>query len=147
MKSVLIIFVLFFTSLSNIGNTKYKVVIINEQINDNSLLSYIKKIGIAHPKIVLTQAKLESANFKSKLFKSNNNIFGMKYPERRKTTAIGVNRNHSVYSSWKEAVIDYKIWQDTYAKKYIKSKKQYLKYLSLYAEDKNYVNKIEKNLL
>lgn len=132
--------------VSQIKNNKYKYKPLPDVITEEKLLSYIKELKIAHPKIVITQAKLESANFKSGIFKSNKNIFGMKFPEKRPTTAIGINKNHSVYSSWRKSVEDYKIWQDKYAKKY-KTTKQYLKYLSLYAEDKNYVNKIERNLL
>jgi uncharacterized FlgJ-related protein len=132
--------------VSQIKNNKYKYKPLPDIITEEKLLSYIKQLNIAHTKIVLTQAKLESGNFKSSIFKSNNNIFGMRYPERRQTTAIGINKNHSVYSSWRKSVEDYKIWQDTYAKKY-KTKRQYLKYLASYAEDKQYINKIEKNLM
>jgi uncharacterized FlgJ-related protein len=132
--------------VSQIKNNKYKYKQLPDIITEEKLLSYIKQLKIAHPKIVITQAKLESGNFKSSIFKSNRNIFGMRFPEKRKTTAIGVNKNHSVYSSWRKSVEDYKIWQDTYAKKY-KTKRQYLKYLALYAEDKNYVSKIQKNLM
>jgi flagellum-specific peptidoglycan hydrolase FlgJ len=146
MKIITLTLLISLFCVSQIKSTKYKHKHPPDIITEEKLLSYIKELKIAHPKIVLTQAKLESGNFKSNIFKSNKNIFGMKYPERRVTTAIGIHKNHSVYSSWRSSVDDYKIWQDKYAKKY-KTKKQYLKYLALYAEDKNYVSKIQKNLL
>lgn len=117
-----------------------------QPFTEKDVYDYIVKVGISHPKIVFTQAKLESGNFKSNIFKQNKNMFGMKLPERRQTTAVGVKNNHSVYTSWRSSIEDYKIWQDTYASKY-KTKSQYLKYLASYAEDKEYINKIEKNLL
>lgn len=144
-KTIIILFISLFC-IGQIKNNKHKYKQLPDIITEEKLLSYIRELNIAHPKIVLTQAKLESGNFKSSIFKSNRNIFGMRFPEKRNTTAIGVNKNHSVYSSWRKSVEDYKIWQDTYAKKY-KTKRQYLKYLSSYAEDKQYINKIEKNLM
>lgn len=45
-------------------------------------------------KIIVAVGKHESANFKSKLFLTNKNVFGMTYPPKRKTTAIG----YSVFS-------------------------------------------------
>lgn len=145
-KIKLTIITILIFAVVKIGSTNYKANIIKDTITESKLLSLIKELNIAHPKIVITQAKLESANFKSKLFKHNNNLFGMKYPKIRKTTAIGVNRNHAVYLNWRESVIDYKIWQDKYASKY-KSKNEYLRYLKRYAQDVNYVEKIKKNLL
>jgi hypothetical protein len=40
-------------------------------------------------KIIVAVGKHESANFKSKLFLQNKNVFGMTYPPKRKTTATG----------------------------------------------------------
>lgn len=40
-------------------------------------------------RIIVAIGKHESANFKSKLFLENKNVFGMTYPPQRKTTAVG----------------------------------------------------------
>ena len=73
----------------------------------------INKQGIKYPDIVMAQAKIESGHFTSAIFKENNNLFGMKLPAQRKTTAIGKNRGHAKYETWQDSVKDYKIWQDT----------------------------------
>jgi hypothetical protein len=77
-------------------------------------------------------------------FKENNNLFGMKMPEYRKTTAIGINRGHAVYSSWRESVIDYALWQGKRAR--YSTKNQYLRRLKSYAADPNYITKIKKRI-
>ena len=61
---------------------------------------------IEHPYIVYAQAMIESNNFQSKIYRENNNMFGMKMPERRATLAIGINKGHAVYRNWRECVID-----------------------------------------
>lgn len=101
-------------------------------------------LEIEHPEIVFIQAKIESGNFKSNIFREGNNLFGMKVAERRITTAIGKLRGHAAYLSWKDSVLDYKFMQDKYAKG--KSRKEYLAFLRNYAEDPNYITKIKRNL-
>jgi len=101
-------------------------------------------LEIQHPQIVFIQAEIESGHFSSPIFRENNNLFGMKMAERRKTVAIGVNRGHAKYSSWQASVLDYKLMQKRYA--HNKSRNQYFVYLKHYAEDANYVNKIKRRL-
>jgi len=76
----------------------------------------IIKQGIKHPDIVMAQARLETGNFTSGICKRNNNLFGMKLPKQRRTTAIGESKGHARYNNWKKSVEDYKIWQDTFYK-------------------------------
>jgi uncharacterized FlgJ-related protein len=101
-------------------------------------------LEIQHPDIVFIQAQIESANFTSNIFRENNNLFGMKMAEKRKTMAVGINRGHAKYSSWQNSVLDYKLMQKKYA--HNKTRDQYFVYLKKYAEDPNYVNKIKKRL-
>ena len=102
------------------------------------------RLKIAHPDIVMAQAIIESGNFKSNIFKENNNLFGMKMPEYRKTTAIGINRGHAVYRNWRESVIDYALWQGKRAR--YQTTSQYLRRLRSYAADPNYITKIKKRI-
>ena len=112
--------------------------------SEQNFRSYLLEINVMHPDVILAQAKIETGNFQSAIFRENKNLFGMKKAKKRKTTAIGENRGHAVYENWKQSVKDLKIWQDKYASKY-KSKKQYLNYLKeVYAEDENYINLINK---
>lgn len=74
----------------------------------------INKLGIKHPDIVFTQAKLESGHFKSNKFQEFNSLFGMKKPMSRPNV---VNKeksipNHAYYDTWQDSVKDYKLWQD-----------------------------------
>lgn len=110
----------------------------------SSALKLIEDLGIAYPEIVLAQAKLETGNFTSKIFRENNNLFGMKLARQRETTAIGEQYNHAKYISWVQSIVDYKLWQDKFIHK-TKTRRAYLKYLSEnYAQDKKYINKLKQ---
>jgi uncharacterized FlgJ-related protein len=109
-----------------------------------NMLKVMNEIGIVYPDIVMAQAKIETGHFTSKVFKENHNLFGMKLPRQRSTTAIGEQYNHAEYTSWRQSVIDYKLWQDRVLIK-VKSKRAYLKYLHKhYATNKQYVTLIKK---
>lgn len=61
---------------------------------------------------IVSQAAHETANFTSQIFRENNNPFGMKLPEQRRTYATGENRGHAVFASIADAVRDYWLyWQ------------------------------------
>lgn len=105
-------------------------------------LIYILKIE--HPDIVFIQAQIESAHFKSNIFRENNNLFGMKVAKKRPTSAIGINRGHASYTKWQHSVIDYKLMQKRYA--HNKSRNQYFVYLKHYAADPKYILKIKERL-
>ena len=109
-----------------------------------NMMRLMYSLKIAHPDIVMAQAIIESGNFKSNIFKENNNLFGMKMPEYRKTTAIGINRGHAVYRNWRESVIDYALWQGKRAR--YSTTNQYLRRLRSYATDPNYINKIKQRI-
>lgn len=108
------------------------------------LKKFIKSCGIMHPEIVYAQAKIESGNFKSHIFREGNNLFGMKLATSRPTTAIGEISGHALYQNWMQSVIDYALYQSAYLRK-LKSKDNYLDYLHQnYASDKTYISKINK---
>ena len=104
------------------------------------------KYKIENKELWLSVYQLESASGTSNLARTCNNIFGMKYPTKRATTAIGrTAEGFSIYMSIKDAVIDLKLFQLTYLKGF--TREQTLKYLGeSYAEDKNYLKKINKFL-
>lgn len=108
----------------------------NIELSDE-ILSYILDLRIENAYLVYAQARLESANFTSVIFKENNNLFGMKFPERRPTTAIGVNRGHAVYKDWRHSVIDYALMQAAYYRGL--NRKEYLdKVMPVYSTDSTY---------
>ena len=113
------------------------------EFSESNLISYMNKIGIIYPDVVLAQARIETGNFTSVIFRENNNLFGMKLAKSRPTTAIGKSRNHAEYESWIMSLIDYKLWQDQMIHR-APTKRKYLEYLSRnYAEDKTYIKKIK----
>lgn len=75
----------------------------------NYIMSLLKREGFTETmsKLITAQAGFETGNFTSVIFKENNNLFGMKLPKVRKTTAIGENRGHAVYRTIEDSVKDY----------------------------------------
>jgi len=109
---------------------------------EDSVYNYIVFLEIKHPDIVMRQARIESGNFKSKIFKENNNMFGFKKAYKRPNTQCGINCGYACYSNWKQCIIDYALYQ-TYSAKNM-SKKDYINFLDKnYAEDPKYKNKLE----
>ena len=114
--------------------------------SEESMISYAKEIGVKYIDVMVAQARIESGHYTSKIFIEGKNLFGMRLPQRRETTAIGKHRNHAKYESWVKSVDDYKIWQTGVLDK-VNSKKQYLAYIGKnYAEDPKYLKLIQKQL-
>lgn len=131
-------------SLENLSNEE-KLIVIREynDFSEEKLKELIYSLNFKFPDIVFAQAKLESSNFNSTIFKENNNLFGMKEASIRATLAKGTNRGHAYYDNWQNSVIDYALYYSTYLYK-IKTKEEYYEYLRQnYAEDSNYVNKLK----
>ena len=122
-------------------------VIIGNEFNERNLKAYIELKGIKHPHIVYAQAVLETGNFTSKIFKKNNNLFGMRHVKTnkfRETTSIGSRYKHAIYKSWKSSVDDYLLWQQMYKVTPIETEEDYFKLLGKkYATDKKYVNSLK----
>lgn len=112
--------------------------------SEENLMIVIKRMGIRFPEIVLAQARLETGHFTSKSFVRHNNLFGMKLAKSRLTVATGESLGHAKYDHWTYSVMDYALFQSTFARK-IRTRSGYLKYLRCnYAEDGSYVDKIVK---
>jgi len=123
-----------------------KMMIINEDrvFTEDKLKQFILELNIKFPHIVYAQARLESGYFKSKIFRTNNNFFGMKVARKRPTTNKGEQYGHAYFDSWRDCVVDYAFYQAAYLHD-IKTENQYYAYLSAnYAEDPNYVSKLKK---
>ena len=84
------------------------------KFTEEKLIDLLKELNVKFPYIVLAQAKLETGNFKSNVFKQNNNLFGMKEARVRVKTAKGTNLNHAYYDNWQESVYDYAFYQCRY---------------------------------
>jgi uncharacterized FlgJ-related protein len=129
--------------LKNIS-PKEKVIVINkiDPFRTDSLKNYLKQLNVKFDDIVYAQAQLETAGFNSKIFRQNNNLFGMKQAMRRTSTNKGEQYGHAYYDTWRESVLDYALYQCKYLSD-IKTREEYLQYLKQnYAEDPNYYNKL-----
>lgn len=109
----------------------------------DSVLNFIFELRLEHPYIVYSQAIIESGNFTSNVWRENNNMFGMKMPERRATLAIGINKGHSVYKSWKECIVDYALFQSSYLRG-LSEEEYFVKVGNSYAEDGSYEKKVRE---
>jgi uncharacterized FlgJ-related protein len=125
-----------------------KIIIINEihEFSEEKLVDEIKALNLKFPHIVLAQSKLETNNFKSKIFHENWNLFGMKQASVRANTAKGTQYGHAYYSGWRESLLDYALYSCRFLGN-IKTEQEYYQYLSQnYAEDLEYISKL-KNII
>lgn len=121
---------------------------INEDFSENALLAYMRKLKIKYPETVLAQARLETGNFKSDIFKENHNLFGMKLAESRPTSAVGVNRGHAKYKNWKDSVVDYALLQSfIIARLPEDNNKEYRVYIQkFYSTTADYLARIDRTM-
>ena len=84
------------------------------RFTEEKLIQMLQDLNVKFPHIALAQAKLETGNFKSAVFKENNNLFGMKEARVRVNTAKGTSLNHAYYDNWQESVYDYAFYQCRY---------------------------------
>jgi uncharacterized FlgJ-related protein len=116
---------------------------IKEQDYKKTVFEMIDELPFKYPEIVKAQAVLESGNFKSPVFKINNNVFGMRLAMSRLTTATGSNLNHATYNNLQEAIIDRLLYETKYL--HGLSRAEYLRYLDkVYAEAGGYDKVLEK---
>jgi hypothetical protein len=118
---------------------------------DSTLKVFIKQLNIKYPDVVYAQTLQETHRHKSRLFKDNNNLFGMKKAGKRPQLFSGMKHGHAEYkdvylAGWQLSVIDYALYQAAFGKGL--NKEEYLNYLnkSGYAEDSGYVQKIKRLL-
>jgi hypothetical protein len=123
-----------------------QVFVINEHKDDfteEKFISLLQELNVKYPHIILAQARLETNNFTSKIFRENHNLFGMKQATMRVNTAEGTQHNHAYYESWRASVLDYAFYQCRYLGG-IRSEEGYYQYLGQsYAEDGSYVAKLK----
>ena len=103
------------------------------------------QIHCYEPEIVFAQSILESARYTSNICIENSNLFGMKLPTQRPTTAIGENRGHAVYHNWIDSVIDLALWQEYYLS-HGYSIDNYEVFLRKFNQNENYINTLNQLL-
>jgi len=128
-----------------ITNTE-NVLLVTEsnKFSEEKLILKIKELNLPYPHITLAQAKLESGEFGSRIFKENHNLFGMKEARVRINLAKGTQYGHAYYNDWEESVLDYSFWYASYARK-CKSEEELFRLLDQqYAEANQYVSSLKR---
>lgn len=104
-----------------------------KELNDSILYLALVYYDIKHPKAVLAQAKLESSNYTSKVYKKNKNFLGLYNSKEKK---------YFKFKHWTECILAYK---DKIEYKH-RDGENYYYFLDRigYASDPNYINKIKE---
>lgn len=144
LKTILFASLLALTSFTTTKETEYV------SLTHELLYEQINQKNIKFPDIVFAQAVLESGHFKSQLFINQNNLFGMKAPKKRETTAINKGKKeYALYNDWDSSIEDYQLWQEfTLKNKGNLTRSQYFALLSrVYASDKKYVSSLKRVII
>jgi uncharacterized FlgJ-related protein len=140
-KKILIASLIMFSSFTTINKEE------SLGITNQLLYEQINEKNIKFPEVVFAQAVLESGHFKAPIFIHKNNLFGMKVPKKRETTAINKGtKGYAKYNTWECSVDDYLLWQEfTLKNKNQLTKSQYLELLGrIYAKDVNYISSLKR---
>jgi len=137
--------------INNLTNYEKELIVLNiddtlSDFSEKKLIILMKELNIKFPHIAIAQAKIESANYTSRIYRENNNLFGMKEANVRIHTAQGTQYNHAYYNTWRESVYDYAFYQSRYLSG-IKTEEEYLRYLGKsYAESPDYINALKSKI-
>lgn len=118
----------------------------SDTFSEERLVEKIKELNFRFPHIVLAQAKLESGEFTSNIFRENYNMFGMREARVRLNLAKGTQFNHAYYNNWEESLMDYALWYSSYARECRTEKQLYTLLDKQYAEANHYVTSL-KNII
>lgn len=142
MKKLLFMFSII--SLSFVGKTQKLP--LKEDSLKKQVWNYIKCSNVKYPDLVFAQSLLESGNMTSKVFQNCHNLFGMKYPNKRKTVAVSKLKNgYAVYNCWYESIDDYALFQSYILGNKDLTRSQYLRMLDTrYCESKGYSQKLKR---
>jgi cell division protein FtsL len=116
------------------------------ELNKENVDYFMSEFGIKYWYVVRQQILCESANFTSDVCLNGHNLFGMKLPGQRETTAIGEYKEHAKYKHWVYSLYDYKLWQEARFNAIpIKVNESYYDYLLKikYAESPVYINALK----
>jgi hypothetical protein len=136
--------------IRNLSDLEKEILIVDinsrNEFDQDKLVVMLKDLNVRFPHIVVAQSRLETGGYRSRIFKENNNLFGMKQATVRVNTASGTQHNHAYYDTWRESVYDYAFYQTRYLTG-AKTESEYLYVLGQsYAEDPNYVTKLQNEI-
>ena len=102
-----------------------------DELTIANLYAALQRHGIKYPKIVLAQALLETGNFRSRLCREGNNLFGLRH-----------SKGYYNFDHWEESVIAYRDWVQ-YKHRDGEGYYAFLKRIG-YASAKDYIYKVRK---
>mgnify|MGYP001233914159 FL=1 len=117
-----------------------KYIVINEatKFSEEKLIEEIKRLNFNFPYLVYCQSYVETGAWTSRIYRENNNLFGMKQAQVRANLAVGTQYEHAYYNNWKESLYDYAFYYSEYLSD-IKDEDQYIDYVNQrYAEHPEY---------
>lgn len=114
--------------------------------SEDALIELLKSTNVRYPYIVLAQAKIESGNYTSLIFKQNHNLFGMKQARKRTTTCLGTLNGHAYYTDWISSVYDYAMYQNNMMCNIDSESEYYAKLGDNYAADSTYAATIKNTV-
>ena len=137
-----------FTRFEALENFEKELLILDlqqerDKFSQEKFVDELKRLNVKFPHIVMAQSILETGHWKSKVFKENHNLFGMKQANIRINTAKGTNLNHAYYDNWQESVYDYAFYQCRYMGSISSEEEYFLALGASYAEAGNYVQTLK----
>jgi uncharacterized FlgJ-related protein len=116
-----------------------------KEFSKENFIAYVTLMDSVNAKAIIQQAILETGWFKSGSFRHYNNLFGMKYANKRATKISGKKLGHAAFNSWTDSVQDYFLWRSHMVKKYNLHITDYYTFLNKvhYAQDVNYTHKLQ----
>lgn len=117
-----------------------RYIVINEEtkFTEEKFIEEIKRLNFNFPHLVYCQSFVETGGFTSRIYRENNNLFGMKEALIRANLAVGTRYEHAYYNNWKESLYDYAFYYSEYLSD-IKNEDQYIDYVNQrYAEHPEY---------
>jgi len=82
--------------------------------------------------------KHETGNFKSRLFREQNNLSGMRHATIRDTTSLGSKNNYAFYCCLEDAIDDFLLWFKQYGCKPDDLNKMSLPEIITFMKNRNY---------
>lgn len=113
------------------------------EVNDSTLYALLVENKAWYPDILVKQAKLESGNYSSVVFRNSNNLYGMKMVGKRNTTQVGNYSGYGVYNNWCLSALDRLLWDEFRFKGEKPTREEYYKAIDIYAEADSYQKLID----
>lgn len=126
---------------------KTKKITYKDSLTPKTLFTLVKSVGVKHPEIITAQALEETGYFKSNIFKTKGNLFGMKNAGSRPTTSCNNGQGYADYKCHKDyilySVMD-RVMLDAAFYRNLSKESYYAKLSRTYASNPNYVSNLKK---